>query len=107
MRRTLWAVLVAVAVLAAAAAMIAVARPALGRAIWSSLHAYRWWALGLSVVASVVVLGWRCAAFLRQRSGSPWREHVLVAAAAIRAAAARDTPPEPAAMGWPVRTLWR
>jgi hypothetical protein len=82
-RRALWAVLVAVVVLATAVASIAVARPAFGRAIWSPLHAYRWWAAGLSVVAAVVVLGWRFAALLRQSSGSPWREHVLAATAAI------------------------
>lgn len=82
MRRTLSAVLVAV-VLLAAAPSIAVARSPAGRAIWSSLHVYRWWALGLSVVAAVVVLGWWSAAFLRQPSGSLRQEHVLAAAAAI------------------------
>jgi hypothetical protein len=75
------AVLVAVVVLAAAAS-IAVARPTLGRAMWSSLHAYRWLVLGLSVVAAVVVLGWQFAAFLRQPSGSLRREYALAAAAA-------------------------
>jgi purine-cytosine permease-like protein len=53
MRRIVWVVTAALVVLAVVAGAIALLWPALGRSIWSQVHAYRWW-LPLLVVAAVL-----------------------------------------------------
>ncbi len=82
MRRIVWLVAVAVLVVGAAIAT-PVLRPALGQSIWPLLYAYRWWIPAAMLTIAAVLLGWLLAAFLRQPSGSAWRNNVLVAAKAL------------------------
>lgn len=82
MRRIVWLVAVAVLVVGAAIAT-PVLRPALRQSIWPLLYAYRWWIPAAMLTIAAVLLGWLLAAFLRQPSGSAWRNNVLVAAKAL------------------------
>jgi hypothetical protein len=71
-----------VVVLLVAAVSTAIAWPARWRTIWSFVHDYRWWSVLVAVVAvTVFLLLWLRTVLLRPW-GSPWRAHVLAAAAA-------------------------
>jgi hypothetical protein len=83
MRRNGWVVAGAVVVLVVAAGTIAVVWPALWRSIWSLVHAYRYWIPVLVGALGVVLAGFLFAAFLRQPTGSTWRNNILAAANAI------------------------
>jgi hypothetical protein len=80
MRRIVWALAMALVALAVAAAAVAVLRPALGRSMWSQMYAYRWWIPLLVAAAALVLLGWLFITFLRQPTGSTWRNNVLTVA---------------------------
>jgi hypothetical protein len=84
MRRVVLIVAVVLAGLAVAAGAVAVLWPALGRSVWSQLYAYRWWAPLLLAAAALALLGWLFIAFLRQPTGSVWRNNVLTAASALQ-----------------------
>jgi hypothetical protein len=81
MRRTV-RILAPVIVVAAAVAAV-IARPALGRAIWSFLYAYRWWTPVVLAGVAMLLLVWVFSSFLRHPSGWPWRQNVLAAADAL------------------------
>jgi hypothetical protein len=83
MRRIVWALAVALVALAVAAAAVALLRPAFGRSIWSQVYAYRWWIPLLVAAAALVLLGWLFITFLRQPTGSTWRNNVLTVADAL------------------------
>jgi hypothetical protein len=83
MRRIVWVLTAALVALAVAAGAIALLRPALGRSIWSQMYAYRWWIPLLVAAAALVLLGWLFITFLRQPTGSTWRNNVLTAADAL------------------------
>jgi hypothetical protein len=83
MRRIVWVVTVALIVLAVVAGAIALLWPVLGRSIWSQVHTYRWWIPLLVAAAVLVLLGWLFITFLRQPTGSTWRNNVLTAARAL------------------------
>jgi hypothetical protein len=83
MRRIVWVLAVALVALAVAAGAIALLWPALGRSIWSHMYAYRWWSVPLVTAAALVLLGWLFITFLRQPTGSTWRNNVLTAADAL------------------------
>jgi hypothetical protein len=83
MRRIIWVVAVALVALAIAVGAIALLRPALGRSMWFQVYAYRWWIPLLVVAAGLVLLGWLFIAFLRQPTGSTWRNNVLTAASTL------------------------
>ena len=84
MRRVILIVAVVLAGLAVAAGAVALLWPALGRSIWSQVYAYRWWIPLLIAAAALALLGWLFIAFLRQPTGSVWRNNVLTAASALQ-----------------------
>jgi hypothetical protein len=83
MRRVVLIVAVVLAGLAVAAGAVSLLWPALGRSIWSQVYAYRWWAPLLIAAATLILLGWLFIAFLRQPTGSTWRNNVLTAVSAL------------------------
>jgi hypothetical protein len=84
MRRIVWIVAVTVLVVSVTAAISTpILWPALGQSIWSLVYAYRWWIPAVMVAIAAILFGWLLAAFLRQPSGSTWRNNVLVAAKGI------------------------
>jgi hypothetical protein len=111
MRRIVWILAVTVlVVLVGAAISTPILGSALGRSMWRLVYAYRWWIPAGIVVVAAVPLGWLLAAFLRQPSGSTWRNNVLVAAKGIEhrlnTLPAEGTPADPRLRGsvdWAVR----
>jgi hypothetical protein len=83
MRRVILIVAVALVALVVVAGAIALLWPALGRSIWWQVYAYRWWIPLLVAAAALALLGWLFIAFLRQPTGSTWRNNVLTAASAL------------------------
>src|ERR671915_39534 len=83
MRRVVLIVAVVLVGLAVAAGAVALLWPALGRSIWSQVYAYRWWIPLLIAAAALALLGWLFIAFLRQPTGSVWRNNVLTATDAL------------------------
>jgi hypothetical protein len=83
--RSIVRVVAVVVVLLVAALSTAIALPASRRTIWSYVHDYRWWLL-LAVVVTVAVLlvCWLLRVFHVNPWGSPWRNHVLATAAALK-----------------------
>jgi hypothetical protein len=83
MRRVVSIVAVALVALAVVAGAVALLWPALGQSIWWQVYAYRWWIPLLVAAAALALLGWLLIAFLRQPTGSTWRNNVLTAASGL------------------------